>query len=653
MALSDEWRIKKSSNPAIELANVLTSLKKVIGGISSNAEDVKFGGMSYNVQNKSIVIDHSKALGTYPIDADALDVLVGLSTHEAAHSATDAISLLLFTEHIDHLNRQSRHRNIPKNSENLSLYDFVQLVEEFTCDGYIRRNLKIHSKYLDKARKAYYEEMPDHLYGHLVSILTQKYVYGAILDESKIPKSIFPLWTIMGALANQLAGAEYYRYERLDTYVKTWEMLCKLQAVQNQQEDLKMKLGGEKAGNFEEPRKELSVKDVENIDNKDSKDGGSKDDSEKSSESNGNSKETESGVQKDNSSAETRTGEPGNISLENELIRGANNDDASGNSDLEDGTSESEEDGVEEDTKIPSISFHQHPEKRIASEKIQALFKDVEKALKGDLEDLTEEVAEIYTSVYGNSPALNTIIKSVKDGDLDWEDVPDSKLVKETEWIKNLKNSLGKQILRGEEAGRVDRRRIFRHYTDGKYKKRSTKIKQQDLDVVLLLDASSSMLNNMQIYKASQATSVVLRNMPVYSYGAEGLFSGSTMNLIRLNNDGRWRTPSPNGGTPSGRAIISTALLHPKSLIIHFTDGETNEDISPIKAAEMCAAKFPDIQIANIILKNKTQAKYSRGESWIENLYPNLPNMTSQVIGSVDEYPNALKKALKPWYLTS
>ena len=97
MALSEQWRVQKSTIPAIELANAIRGLQKVIGSVSPETEHIAFGGMSFNqrIQEEArrIVIDRDFALksGEFPIPPEDFDVLVGLAAHEAAHTATDPV----------------------------------------------------------------------------------------------------------------------------------------------------------------------------------------------------------------------------------------------------------------------------------------------------------------------------------------------------------------------------------------------------------------------------------------------------------------------------------------------------------------------------------------------------------------------------------
>ncbi len=74
------WRRNRSPLEPIELANLLTSLRKVCKGVGRNIGDIVWEGME--VQN-GLAISAAPALGHYPIPADKTDLMVGLTVHEA------------------------------------------------------------------------------------------------------------------------------------------------------------------------------------------------------------------------------------------------------------------------------------------------------------------------------------------------------------------------------------------------------------------------------------------------------------------------------------------------------------------------------------------------------------------------------------------
>ena len=80
--LSSFWRKNTSTQEAIELANLLKSLRKVVGHLGPNAGSVEYAGLSGN-DPSAIIIDPASAMGSYPVAAKKADLLVGEVVHEA------------------------------------------------------------------------------------------------------------------------------------------------------------------------------------------------------------------------------------------------------------------------------------------------------------------------------------------------------------------------------------------------------------------------------------------------------------------------------------------------------------------------------------------------------------------------------------------
>ncbi|MCK7509449.1 MAG: hypothetical protein MZV70_39060 [Desulfobacterales bacterium] len=80
--LSSFWRKNTSTQEAIELANLLKSLRKVVGHLGTNAGSVEYAGLSGN-DPSAIIIDPAAAMGSYPVAAKKADLLVGEVVHEA------------------------------------------------------------------------------------------------------------------------------------------------------------------------------------------------------------------------------------------------------------------------------------------------------------------------------------------------------------------------------------------------------------------------------------------------------------------------------------------------------------------------------------------------------------------------------------------
>ncbi|HOM28477.1 MAG TPA: vWA domain-containing protein [Deltaproteobacteria bacterium] len=80
--LSASWRRNLSSVEALEMANVLRALRKVVGHLGTNAPEVEYAGFPSTGAN-SIFVDPARVMGTYPVPHETSDVLIGEVVHEA------------------------------------------------------------------------------------------------------------------------------------------------------------------------------------------------------------------------------------------------------------------------------------------------------------------------------------------------------------------------------------------------------------------------------------------------------------------------------------------------------------------------------------------------------------------------------------------
>ena len=80
--LSSFWRKNTSTQEAAELANLLKALRKVVGHLGPNAGSVEYAGLSAH-DPSAIIIDPAAVMGSYPVAAKKVDLLVGEVVHEA------------------------------------------------------------------------------------------------------------------------------------------------------------------------------------------------------------------------------------------------------------------------------------------------------------------------------------------------------------------------------------------------------------------------------------------------------------------------------------------------------------------------------------------------------------------------------------------
>ena len=80
--LSSFWRKNTSTQEATELANLLKALRKVVGHLGPNGGSVEYAGLSAH-DPSAIIINPASAMGSYPVAAKKVDLLVGEVVHEA------------------------------------------------------------------------------------------------------------------------------------------------------------------------------------------------------------------------------------------------------------------------------------------------------------------------------------------------------------------------------------------------------------------------------------------------------------------------------------------------------------------------------------------------------------------------------------------
>jgi hypothetical protein len=259
---------------------------------------------------------------------------------------------------------------------------------------------------------------------------------------------------------------------------------------------------------------------------------------------------------------------------------------------------------------------------------VPMLLKEISEALATNSEDMTAKVKEIAT--LGNE--CDNIIWRNANSDIITPN-PERQLVKELGYLKNMRNALGRETTRSLPEGMVDRRRLGRiAVTDNIYKV-NKRIPMKELDITLLLDRSSSMCKHMKIYDAAEALFAVLgKDIKILSY-----YSLSDTNIEIHNFDSKYRKIEPVGGTPSGLALLTTAIKYPKTLVIHFTDGDANNTIRPGEALDIIGDKYPSCQIINLLYKAKKELYNSKN-----------PNSSIINLKSVQEFPLKLKKIIEP-----
>ena len=134
------------------------------------------------------------------------------------------------------------------------------------------------------------------------------------------------------------------------------------------------------------------------------------------------------------------------------------------------------------------------------------------------------------------------------------------------------------------------------------------------------------MYKNLSIYSIAEALYAIEPKAIVLTY-----YNNYVGKITLTNNtyNKRFYTVKPSGDTPSGIALLATALKFPNSLILHFTDGYSNVSTSPKAALARIKQVNPKLKIINVEYPKTT------------GLYP---TENSIAIDNVDKFSDVVKK---------
>ena len=226
----------------------------------------------------------------------------------------------------------------------------------------------------------------------------------------------------------------------------------------------------------------------------------------------------------------------------------------------------------------------------------------IQQAMLEEAMDVTQYLADICPAgerIQGEH--LITTVSIVAQDENLYLDV-DEDYAKQLQWLATLKQQKETVIMRGQEVGLIDRRRIHRIVTDGRIFKDEQQKLSKPKEIVLLMDTSGSMLDYLQLFTLC-ATFHRVTGMKVYSYN-QRYYVGEQANVItRLDRGIETIKVHPDGFTPSGEAILYIAgLLHKSGggMILHFSDGDANGAIALGTAQRLVAQQFPDVHVCHI-----------------------------------------------------
>jgi hypothetical protein len=172
---------------------------------------------------------------------------------------------------------------------------------------------------------------------------------------------------------------------------------------------------------------------------------------------------------------------------------------------------------------------------------------------------------------------------------------------------------------------------------------------RKKIDMVMLLDASTSMRRRTAIYDAAHAIQRVQPATPVYSYVSS--FSGGTSVKLTNHNYGNTmhKVIVDNGGTPIGSALLATLSRHPESMIFVFTDGENNVGITPSNVFKMMPKQFPLANVLYVVYNDKHDNSYQSYNETAPNESRIISDQVEVVVTTnLKDVPNLMRDAIAP-----
>lgn len=633
--LSENWRLNKSSYPPLELAHAIRALSKLAGNLSMRTKDIRFAGANVSFSTDDIIrIDPTFALKGMPISPDDFDVLAGLTAHEAGHEIVESGKLGIASA-----------TNMNTEDNEVTVEDIALVGEEIVVDSYFRREHPLVYQYIKKARDAYKADKSEINWGSTLVAWMNMSVYGHMLyDQAPLPvvdkiTKILPLSAKLSATTlRPTERASIYSdilaFFTVDRDVQKWKRKLTQEAKQSADEKddavsrAMARAGQGKGGKIPETYDTGGDEDIDEAEDKDS--------------------DSESDDGDD-------AGDEFDSTL-NDLLKSF-----SGDEDKVEGSPK--EKGKLDNQQQPP----RKPEAVMGSESTavlpEELIKQIEKILEQEaatgesMEDLTAELQELG-AVTNKTQAI--IFEPGTDAAIQ-EPNFDKEFFEKLLWMNRLKNTVGYETYRGEERGKVDSNRLYRAAIDGKVMKQRRRLPLKDLDLVLVLDSSSSMGNHKSVYHAAHALHQAIPESEVLTY-----YNGSNVVITRTAGKHQpFREVSPTGTTPSGLALLVAARRNPSALIIHFTDGASNVGSMPVDAMKLVHENYPAVKVIDIryrpgytrpmrplgysSLGGYAAIQEDPDEAAKEAMY-SLDNWKIVYISNLNDFPDALMDATKDWY---
>ena len=575
--LSNKWRTQRSELRHVDMAHTLKAIQKVVGYVLPTNIDVRFAtkehAISYN-NGHHIVIDPQYAMKGSPSEPQHEDVLIGLAMHEAGHSIVSSGDI----NPVDVYMPSGETVHIDK------------LGEEVYVDRYMGSHWLNAKDYIVRARDAYNLPLED--YENLHDVFLYICVYGNIvnaqaLGNSSLVKVIPPIMN----MATKLKEKDLTILSRQLLYEDTAKEIRDI-LTPNQNNDQGKSSAGRKA------KERLEQTPANNLNNIVESPPGQR---EIDTQGFPNTPSTTKDLKQPGESTNIGEGQPS----------------SEGNKPSNEGPNTETSTSYENDF---------HSKKFVLSDKMT---KEIAMSIEQKEEDLVREI-RTELQFEGSLDAKSILYRKSTTKPMT---TFNQTLAKQLAWLRELKNTVGVQFYRNEVHGRVDQRNLYKAPINGKVFKRRVKLPHKEQDIVLLLDASSSMSRNSSVYEDAYAVFRALDNAVVLSYN-----DNHSIVFVERHDEGKaMKEIRTAGTTPSGPALLAAALKFPTSLIIHFTDGQPNQGETVKGALTTIEKNCPNVKVVNIIYASSADN------------YPENTSSKTIVLEDIKELPTLLKQALTMW----
>lgn len=185
---SDYWRITRSNSESIELARILRSLSMVVGHLGMNIGRVVWSGqVDPELDRGSIILPPEFVLDDYPVPIGKMDVLVGVTIHEALRQTEWSENV--WREILNKKEEINKPANFYKKD---ALWQLYAAGENIYLDKRVSGN--ILGDYTKKARKALIPSPIRNLSRNPVASCLFDIWEQAVLDDAEFP-NLNPLYS--------------------------------------------------------------------------------------------------------------------------------------------------------------------------------------------------------------------------------------------------------------------------------------------------------------------------------------------------------------------------------------------------------------------------------------------------------------------------